>query len=204
MAGPTSAQIEHYMRMFESLRDAEWHVEENLGWTVVRPHQGTLTVDDVLGRLQSGPTTVTTCRPADVGWEDEFVYLEQRGEAVMLLDYAAYIGEERARRRLSQDATVYGVYWGVNNANRLSFWVDGIAVTEVDTLRPTDTWGTDPNALTEHLAALRELHEPTEPGPGRGADRDWPTALATVESLTGLRLDADWFRRPQTCATIPW
>ncbi|MFD1321513.1 hypothetical protein [Micromonospora sonneratiae] len=39
-------------------------------------------------------------------------------------------------------------------------------------------------------------------GTHRGPSQDWETAMATVESLTGLRLDADWFRRPQLLAKV--
>jgi len=119
------------------------------------------------------------------------------------LEYAGNSAEEDALKRLSQGAAVHGVYWGINNVNRLFYWVDGIAVTELDTLCPEHTWGRDPEALADHLDALRELHDPSSQGYDRGAEWDWPTAMATVESLTGLRLDADWFRRPQLCATVP-
>lgn len=185
------------MRMFELLRDAEWCIEENLTWIVVRPDRGPLTVDDVIRRLGGDPAAVTTCRPAEVGYDDELVYLEQRGDAVMILEYAANRADKDVLKRLSQRATVHGVYWGINNVNLLFHWVDGVAVTELEALRPQHRWGTDPEALGDHLDALHSRQ-----GGDRSADWDWPTAMATVESLTGLRLDADWFRRPQLCATI--
>jgi len=190
------------MRMFELLSDAEWCIEENLGWTVVRPDRGWLTVDDVVRRLRGDPDAMTTCRPADVRWEDDLVYLEQRGDAVMIVEYAANSAEEDALKRLSQGATVHGVFWGINNFNSLFCGVDGVLVTELDTLRPGHRWGTDPEALADHLDALLELHDPSRHGTDRGAAWDWPTAMATLGSLTDLRLDADWFRRPQLCATV--
>jgi hypothetical protein len=100
-------------------------------------------------------------------------------------------------RRLSQDATAHEVFWLINNFNRLSNAVDGVVVTELDVLRPQDRWGADPDALTDHLGALRDLHSRE-----RGPFPDWETAMATVESLTGLGLDADWFDRPQLFAKI--
>lgn len=42
----------------------------------------------------------------------------------------------------------------INNFNRLYYIVDGVVVTELDTLSPLDRWGTDPEALTDHLDAL--------------------------------------------------
>jgi hypothetical protein len=198
MAGPTPAQIEHYLRMFELLDEEEWCIGENLGWTVVRPHGGAFGVDEVIRRLGGDPATVTTYRPADVRWEDDLVYLEQRGDAVMILEYSGNTSEVDALLRLSQGATVHGVLWGINNYNRLFYAVDGVIVTDLDTLRPEHTEGTDPLALDDHLGALRELHDYSRPQDGRGADWDWPTAMATLASLTDLSLDADWFLRPQS------
>ena len=63
-----------------------------------------------------------------------------------------------------------------------------------------DTWAG--RALTDHLGALCELHDRSMSGTHRGPSPDWETAMATVESLTGLRLDADWFRRPQLLAKV--
>ncbi|MBB4957607.1 hypothetical protein [Micromonospora polyrhachis] len=39
-------------------------------------------------------------------------------------------------------------------------------------------------------------------GTHRGPSPDWETAMVTVESLTGLRLDADWFHHPQLLAKV--
>jgi hypothetical protein len=202
VGGPTPAQVEHYMRMFESLSGEEWCIGESLGWTVIRPDRGRLTVDEVVRRLRGDPDAMTTCRPADIRFEDDLVYLEQRGDAVMILEYAANTVDPGVRNRLSQKATVHGVYWAINNANGLFYGVDGVVVTEFDTLRPGYRCGTDPEALTDHLDKLLDLHDLSRPAIDRSADRDWPTAMATLESLTGLRLDADWFRRPQLCAVI--
>jgi hypothetical protein len=163
VAGPTPARVEHYLRMFEVLSDEEWCIEESLVWMVVRPHGGALTVDEVVRRLHGDPTAMTTCRPADVRWEDDLIYVEQRDDAVMVLEYAAYSAEENALKRLSRGATVHGVYWAINNANRLFHAVDGVIVTELDTLRPRDRWGADPEALSDHLGALLEMHDPARP-----------------------------------------
>ena len=166
-------------------------------WTVVRPHQAGLTVEEVLRRLRGNPDTMTTCRPVDIGYDDEAVFLEQRGDAVIIVGYTVDSDEEDVLRRLSQDATVHEVFWVINNFNRLYYAVDGVVVTELDVLRPQDRWGADPDAVTDHLDALRDLRDRE-----RGPFPDWQTAMATVESLTGLGLDADWFGRPQLFAKI--
>ncbi|GAA4578738.1 hypothetical protein GCM10023194_02350 [Planotetraspora phitsanulokensis] len=197
MAGPTPERIEHYVRMFERLGEGSADFAESMCWTVVRPHQVRLTVEDVLRRLGGDPDTMTTCRPLDVGYDDEMVFLEQRDDAVIIVGYSVSSDEEDVLRRLSQDATVHEVFWLINNFNRLYYAVDGVVVTELDMLLPQERWGADPDALTDHLDALRELRDRE-----RGPWPDWETAMATVESLTGLGLDADWFDRPQLFAKI--
>lgn len=197
MAGPTPERIEHYVRMFEQLRDVSADFEESMCWTVVRPHRARLTVDEVLGRLRGDPDTMTTCRPVEVGYDDEVVFLEQRDDAVIVVGYTADSDEEDVLRRLSQDATVHEVFWVINNFNRLYYAVDGVVVTGLDVLYPHERWGADPDALADHLDALHDLRDRE-----RAPFPDWETAMATVESLTGLGLDAGWFDRPQLFAKI--
>ncbi|WP_345433823.1 DUF6461 domain-containing protein [Actinoallomurus vinaceus] len=190
--------------MFEQLSDLSeyFSIEENLSWTVVRPHQARLTVEEVVRRLDGEPDTMTTDRPADCVSDLEYddladtVFLEQCGDAVIIVGFGTAAAEEEALRRLSQSATVHSVFWAINNFNRLYYIVDGVVVTELDMLRPLDRWGTDPEALTDHLDALRDLHDRSDPGP------DWETAMATLESLTGQRLDPDWFAHPQLLAKV--
>ncbi|MGW0436294.1 DUF6461 domain-containing protein [Micromonospora sp. NPDC003197] len=204
MFGPTPGQIEHYVGMFEQLSDLAWSIsiEESLCWTVVRPHQGQLTVDEVVRRLHGDPDTMATERPADVDGDDDIVFVEQRDDTVVIVGYSPADPYEDVLRRLSQGATVHGVFWVINNFNRLYHAVDGVLVTELDVLRPQDRWGTDPEALTDHLDALCNLHDRSMSGTHPGPSPDWETAMATVESLTGIRLDADWFYRPQLLVKV--
>jgi hypothetical protein len=112
--------------------------------------------------------------------------------------YSVGSDEEDVLRRLSQDATVHEVFWLVNNFNRLCCVIDGVVVTELDVLLPQDRWGGRPGRLDRPPRRVaRPLHD-REQGPFP----DWATAMATVESLTGLGLDADWFDRPQLFAKI--
>lgn len=204
MAGPTPEQIKHYVRMFEQLSDRPSdslpaYIEENLCWTVVRPDQAPLTVEEVVHRLHGEPDTMTTYRPADVSYfeyDEDTVFLEQRGDAVIIVGFGTATAEEDTLRRLSQSATVHSVFWLINNFSRLYYITDGVVVTELDMLRPLERWGTGPEALTDHLDALRDLSARSDPGP------DWETAMATLESLTGQRLDSDWFARPQLLAKV--
>lgn len=152
-------------------------------------------MQEVVRRLHGDPDTLTTRRPDDDYDEfDDAVFIEQRGDVIIIVGYGTATAEVDALRRLSQGATIHSVFWLINNFNRLYCLVDDVVITELDTLNPQDRWGTDPDALTAHLDALCDLHSQTTPGP------DWETAMATMESLTGQRLDADWFARPQIFA----
>jgi len=192
VSGPTSEQIQHYVRMFENLHE---HIEESFCWNVLRPTNGApLTVEDVVGRLGGDPGALTRIRPIDITYDYELVFLEPRGDSMIVAGYSSASAEEP---RLSEGATVHGVFWLINNANRLYHAVDGMMITELDALRPHERWGSDPEALTDHLGALFELHEQSTP-----PYWDWQTALATVESLTGERVEADWFTQSQLAATV--
>ncbi|GAA4608521.1 hypothetical protein BJY16_006883 [Actinoplanes octamycinicus] len=196
MAGPTRELVEHYVRFFEELDDIPWVVGESLFWTVVRPAG----VDAVLSLIGGDPGALESCRPDEVAWEDDRVFVEQRGDAVLLVGPSDVGLEELDRlRRLSRDGTVDQVFWAINNYNLLRHLAGGELVTELNTLWPAERSGADPDALNEHLGALHELDAQ---GDERGADLDWPTAMATMESITGFRIDVDWFRRPHSWARI--
>jgi hypothetical protein len=179
-------RIDHYVRLFDELSDIDWCIGESLFWTVARPQ----TVEAVTGILRGEP--VAACRPIDQGWADDLIFIEQHGDAVMLVSPSDAGMDEEALRRMSLGGTVHQVFWVINNYNRLVRVTDGAVVTELDTLVPGERWGTEPDALDEHLGALHDLDAR---GDARGADLDWPTAMAAMESLTGFRLDLDWFSR---------
>ncbi|MFB4310656.1 DUF6461 domain-containing protein [Actinomadura sp. GTD37] len=196
MAGPVPEQIEHYVRMLEQLLHLPVCPAESLSWTVVRPHKAGLTAQELVRRLHGDPDALTTRRPDDNSDYDfvDAVFLEDRGDVFVVVAYGAAAAEVEALQQLSRDATVHSVFWLINNYNRLYHLVDGAVITELDLLEPLTRWGADPDALTDHLGALCDLAARTTPGP------DWETAMATLESLTGQRLDAAWFARPQLCA----
>ncbi|MEU8342156.1 hypothetical protein SAMN05443665_101450 [Actinomadura meyerae] len=197
MAGPSPEQIEHYVRLFERLSQLppDPGATENLCWTVVRGPG--MTVQEAVRRLNGDPAALTTRRPAEDSDDfdlDEGVFLEQRGDAVVIVGYLTDMSEVEVLQRLSRGATLHTVFWMINNYSGLLHLVDGELITEVDPLDPTNPQGADPDALNDHLDALRALHAQPLPGP------DWETAMATLESLTGERLDIDWFTRPQAYA----
>lgn len=117
---------------------------------------------------------MTRCRPIDVRYDHDAVFLEQRDDALIILGYIVDDDEEDVLRRLSQDATVVEVFWLINNFNRVYYAVDGIVVTALDVLRPQDhRWGVDPDALTDHLGGLRDLHD-RERSPFPTGRPPWP------------------------------
>jgi hypothetical protein len=196
MAGPSPEQIDHYVRMFEHLRDLAPYLGESMCWTVVRSHHAPLTVQAVVSRLHGDPQALTMQRPADLRYLEDAVFLEQRGDAVVIVGHSAASAEEDMLPRLSQDATVHGTFWLINNYSTLYYADGGTVITIVETLSPQRRWGVDPEALTDHLGALLDLSTNSVPSP------DWETAMATVESLTGQRLDAGWFVRRQLFTKI--
>ncbi|TMQ98951.1 hypothetical protein ETD83_18705 [Actinomadura soli] len=200
MAGPVPEQIEHYVQLLDHLNRTSVYPPENLSWTVVRPHQAGLTVHEVVRRLNGDPEALTTRPPAETDYDEDAVFLEQRGDAIIILGYGGATAEVDVLQRLSQGATVHSVFWLINNFSRLYYLADGELITEVDTLFPLDRLGTDPEALTGHLHALGDLRSRIMANTYTGPDLDWEIALATLESLTGERLDADWFARPQLFA----
>ncbi|MFI0372370.1 hypothetical protein ACH35V_31280 [Actinomadura sp. 1N219] len=200
MAGPAPERIEHYVQLLEHLYSTSVYAPENLSWTVVRPHNAGLTVHEVVRRLNGDPEALTTCEPAETDYDDDAIFLEQRGDAIVIVGYGTAMAEVDALQRLSQGAAVHSVFWLINNFSRLYYLADGVLMTEVDTLLPLDRLGADPEALTGHLGALCDLRAGVMANTYTGPALDWEIALATLESLTGETLDADWFARPQLYA----
>ncbi|MFG1851386.1 DUF6461 domain-containing protein [Actinomadura geliboluensis] len=195
MAGPSPDQIQHYVRVLDHLSrlPPDPGASENLSWTVVRGPG--MTVHEAVRRLNGDPAALTAHRPAADDYDpDDALFLEQRGDAVVIVSYGTATAELDALQRLSRGATLHSVFWLINNFSRLYYLADGELITELDPLDPQNPSGNAPHALTDHLDALRTLR--AHPGPGP----DWETAMATLESLTGERLDADWFTHPQTFA----
>jgi hypothetical protein len=196
MAGPSPQQVDHYVQMFEQLKVLSPHRAESMCWQVVRPRHAPLTVGEVVSRLHGDPQAISMRRPADFRYLEDALFLEQRGDSVVIVGHSANSAEEDMLPRLSQEATVHGTFWLINNYSTLYYAAEGIVMTVVETLSPQRRWGADPEALTDHLGALLKLSAGSVPSP------DWETAMATVESLTGQRLEAGWFDRPQLFATI--
>ncbi|MGW2220925.1 hypothetical protein ACWCSD_38565 [Nonomuraea sp. NPDC001684] len=112
-----------------------------------------------------------------------------------------------------REPQAWGFWWLANNAHELFHAADGILVTSVGQLSSPhgpECSGQDPAALDADLGALRELcarmKADDEAGVTRPAEnyRDWETALATVEAMTGVRLDLDQFARKHQAVHAPY
>jgi hypothetical protein len=196
MPKPAQETIDHYVRAFEEFRALSPYLGDTLSWTVVRSAAGDLTVAEVVRRLGADPDSLTMVRPFDDDRFEHAVYIEQRGDAVILVATSGP-GQEDDLAALSRCAVVHSLVWLVNAYNRLLY-----AITGLDVLFPTTAWGADPAALDEHLGALVELEARQRSEVDPGPFHDWETAMATLESLTGVRLTAEWFARPQSRALI--
>ncbi|GAA4071111.1 hypothetical protein [Nonomuraea soli] len=222
----TSGMVDHYVGLMRDGNRVDPYFGDAMAWMVVRGRHHRLTIADVAERLGADPGKITPCLPVNMEPDPGHVALGQREENVIVWARNGWFPPETLAR-VSLDAQAWGFYWLVNNANCLFYAADGDIVTELNTLHPTpaECWGRDPRALDDHLGALWSLHkhrqdyadddeEDDEEDPGVPArhgipfhsyshDPDWETGLATVEALTGVRLDIDWLTSEQASAYAP-
>ncbi|WP_329096782.1 hypothetical protein OG979_16590 [Actinomadura citrea] len=54
---------------------------------------------------------------SDLEYDDlaDTIFLEQRGDAVIIVGFGTATAEEEALRRLSQSASVHSVFWAIND-----------------------------------------------------------------------------------------
>ncbi|SNS46988.1 hypothetical protein SAMN05216276_101019 [Streptosporangium subroseum] len=205
----TPEMIDYYTRLLKDLRQVDDYVTGAIFWMVVRGRDAPLTVADVIRRLGADPgatTPSTVPRLIDPGW----AVLEQSDHGVIVMaTNTAGPRKPETWARLTEAAQTWGFWWLVNNANRLFYAADGHLVTELNILRPepVECKGQDPRALDAYLGALRALADRKRADDRAGTYpdryRDWETALATMEGMTGVRLDVDRFTREQPSIHAP-
>ncbi|NUW35054.1 hypothetical protein HTZ77_27020 [Nonomuraea sp. SMC257] len=169
-------------------------------WMVVRGRGEPLTVADVARRLGADPGAAVSRTMLDL-W-DQHVLLEQSDHGVIVLSAnTCPSDEDELWTRLTENAQAWGFWWLVNNTHDLFYAADGALVTSVQQVSSPggpECFGPDPAALDDHLGALRALGARIRADDEAGVTPevpypDWQTALATVEALTGVRLDVDRF-----------
>ncbi|MGV9303483.1 hypothetical protein ACWDLG_08945 [Nonomuraea sp. NPDC003727] len=208
MSPVTPEMINYYVQLRQDLGRVDPYINDAMFWMVVRGHGELLTVADVARRLGADPHAASPGTVLELG---EHVVLEHSDHGVIVLAQNAYPSDPDIWARLTENAQAWGFWWLVNNAHELFYAADGVLVTSVNMHsfpHSLECFGQDPAALDDHLGALRALGArmkaddeagvtPTTPYP------DWETALATVEALTGVRLDLDRFTRKQQSVYAP-
>ncbi|WP_067174671.1 hypothetical protein [Microtetraspora niveoalba] len=209
MSSVTGVMVAHYDELLDELRQMDPYITEAMAWVVVRGRDAPLTVDDVVSRLGGDPGTVTRRPPLPLAGDSGAAAFEQRGDDVLIVASNTYgFSRPDVLAALTEGAQAWGFWWLVNNAHELFYSADGRLITTVripDFDRSVPCGGENPRALDSHLDGLQALaeekHEDDEAGDYGMTYPDHPTALATVEAMTGVRLEASWFMREQRCVS---
>ncbi|MGP3966003.1 hypothetical protein ACTWPT_59725 [Nonomuraea sp. 3N208] len=206
MSPVTPDMINYYVQLLKDLDQLDPYINNAMFWMVVRGRAEPLTVTDVARRLDVDLDTASPRTVLEPGRE-KVVVLEQSDHGVVVLASNAYISDPGIWACLTENAQAWGFWWLVNNANSLFYAADGNLITEMDVFRPSpvECTGRNPRVLDDHLGAIRALVAQREADDRAGAFDAPPypryphfqTALATVEAMTGVRLDLDRFTRKQ-------
>ncbi|MFG1710718.1 hypothetical protein ACFLIM_46905 [Nonomuraea sp. M3C6] len=204
MSAVTEEMVDHYSNVIRDLNFLDPYVTDALAWVVVRGRDTRLTVPEVVSRLGGDPGAITRRVPLPPKGEGE-ASMEQRGDNVLIFIANSYaFSQSETLAPLTENAQAWGFWWLINNAHGLFYAADGRSVTEVN-LPSFDgslpCWGRDPHALDPYLGWLRALGEQLRREDETG-EYDPPylereIALATVEAMSGVRLESSWFTREQ-------
>ncbi|WP_157546077.1 DUF6461 domain-containing protein [Microtetraspora fusca] len=209
MSSVTGVMVAHYDELLDELRQLDPYITEAMAWVVVRGRDVRLTVDDVVSRLGGDSGTISRRLPLPPSADPTAAAFEQRGDNVLIVASNTYgFSRPEVLAALTKDAQAWGFWWLVNNAHKLFYAADGHLVTTVqipDFDGHLPCGGENPQALDSYLDGLRALAEEKceddEAGDYGVSYPDWPTALATVEAMTGVRLEASWFMQEQLCVS---
>jgi hypothetical protein len=180
--------VEHYARLLTS----EALPSEALCLTAVCG----LSIDEALTRFDASPQTRTTTL-ADAGqasvnaFPDDLplVVASELGGWVFLFEHNGFHGSlPDVLARLSRGTVATTAYWNVNLDNTIALAQDGQILGEMDFVG-----GGEPTAdLAEYLDGL-DFDD---------ADFICATAIAFVERVTAIRLEAEWVTAPHQTAVI--
>ncbi|WP_169986744.1 DUF6461 domain-containing protein [Microbispora sp. H10836] len=202
MTDGRSAPTEVFAHYRELLREEPW-LETAVCWTVVVPHDHRpFSVADIGARVSGGsPHDVHEAAPLEALPYYDGVHpmsAAPAGPAVTLFENNGFLGSlPEVLRRLSRDGRVCGVYWNVEGNNRLSYAADGRVLVSLDAMF-SEEWDDDIFAVLEpELRAMTEMLTEDE--------GDWQAAAMTVvESVTGVRLTAEWLAEAYPYITFQW
>ncbi|MFI6451935.1 hypothetical protein ACIBF6_10300 [Streptosporangium amethystogenes] len=211
----TPEMIDYYTRLLRDLDDSarvndHMNITDGMFWMVLRGRDTPLTVAEVACRLGADPSEIVPRLPVRLP-DHGYVALEQSDHGVIVVALSGCSPTTpEAWARLTDNAQAWGFWWLVNNANELYYGADGALVTALNILypQPSGCTGQNPQGLDAYLGALRALDEQKRIDDKMGVSRahlyrDWETALATMEAMSGVRLDLDWFVREQQSVYAP-
>ncbi|WP_433445042.1 hypothetical protein [Nonomuraea sp. CA-141351] len=199
--------INYYIQFCKDLGRVDPYINDAMFWMVVQGREEPLTVADVARRLGADPDTAIPRTVLELG---DHVVLEQSDHGVIVLAQNRYPSDPDIWASLTENAQAWGFWCLVNNAHELFYAADGVLVTSVAQISSPygpECFGQDPAALDGYLGALRALGARMKADDEAGVTPaapypDWETALATVEALTGVRLDVDRFTREQLSVQV--
>jgi hypothetical protein len=94
---------------------------------------------------------------------------------------------------MSAGRTVVSHFGNVNAVHRFQWWRDGQLLVDFDPMFPTDRYGSDPDALTEHIGGVGILFD-AEPEDIAGVDLS-AAGFALAERITGVACTPEMFER---------
>ncbi|RVX46438.1 hypothetical protein EDD27_9322 [Nonomuraea polychroma] len=211
----TPEMIDYYTRLLKDLDDSaavndHMNVSDGMLWMVVRGREAPLTVIEVVSRLGADPGQAVPRHPLCLP-DPGYVALEQTDQGVIIVAPGGCSpATPEAWAQLTNNAEAWGFWWLVNNANELFYAADGVLVTALNILypQPSECTGHNPQELDAYLGALRALADQKRTDDETGERpsnhyRDWETALATMEAMSGVRLDVGRFTQEQQSVHAP-
>jgi hypothetical protein len=154
-----------------------------------------LDADEVISRLGADPHECRRLTFEECFWTVDAPQWAQVGVldgGVLVAEHNGWRGEEEAAA-LSTHARTTSFCRDVSAAMRFSHAVDGVVLAAFDPLlEPAPVLGADPGCLDDLLTDLPF-----------GLHAAEVSAMALLERVTGVRVSADWLRRPQRAIRLP-
>lgn len=154
-----------------------------------------LDADEVITRLGADPLDCRRLTFEECFWTVDAPQWAQVGSldgGVLVAEHNGWRGEEAAPV-LSAQARAACFCRDVSAAMCFSHAVDGIVLAAFDPLlEPAPTLGADPGCLDGLLSGL-----------AFGLDAAEVSAMALLERVTGVRVNAEWLHRPQRAVRLP-
>ncbi|MGA4989273.1 hypothetical protein [Nonomuraea bangladeshensis] len=185
-----NSTVEYYKTL---MGDLDW-LGPSMGWTVVSPHRGGLSTEQIVARLGLDPTP--TPYVSEVGIAGE-VSLGQAGSSMMLFEASAisFIGQPKFLAALSESAEVWHVSWTITGQSKLRVAENGELSAEIPDFDYKMARGPRVDVISPEIDLLRQVARRRRP-------TLFATAMAIVENRTGARLSREWLGTPQSTIAV--